>query len=370
MTTTLTLPDFSQAAPSAWQPGVDDTVKCVGIRQETHDVKTFVFRSIEPRRFAYHPGQFLTLELNINGETVNRCYTLSSTPTRPDTVSITVKRVPGGVVSNWLHDNLKVGDDVSVLGPSGEFSSFSLAPNAPKYLYLSAGSGVTPLMSMSRAHVDISSNRDIVFLHSARSPSDVIFARELQAMSRHQPGFRHAVICERPGVDEDYAGYLGYLSAPMLELIAPDYKEREVFCCGPAPYMTAVKNVLQSLGFDMTHYHEESFSFETLNAASEETADVPAGDADSSSDGFKLSFTKSDLVVSCQPPKTLLAAAKEAGMRFPSSCSQGLCGTCKTKLVSGEVDMKHGGGIRQREIDQGWILPCCSIPKTDVVLDR
>ncbi|WP_018150083.1 hybrid-cluster NAD(P)-dependent oxidoreductase [Leeia oryzae] len=368
--TTLTLPDFSKPAAKQWKAGVDDTVVCVGIRQETHDVKTFVFRSSEPRRFAYHPGQFLTLELQIEGETVNRCYTLSSTPTRPDAVSITVKRVPGGMVSNWLHDNLKVGDRVSVLGPAGEFSSFSLAPDAPKYLYLSAGSGITPLMSMSRAHVDISSNRDIVFIHSARTPADVIFARELQAFSKHQSGFRHAVICERPGADGDYAGYLGYLTAPMLQLIAADFKDREIFCCGPGPYMTAVKNVLQNLGFDMAHYHEESFSFETLTATPVAEPEVVAPAAGDGTGGFNISFTKTPLKVTCTPPKTILAAAKEAGMRFPSSCAQGMCGTCKTKMVSGEVEMKHGGGIRQREIDQGWILPCCSIPKTDVVLDR
>ncbi|NLR73851.1 hybrid-cluster NAD(P)-dependent oxidoreductase [Leeia aquatica] len=358
------LPDFNMAEPALWQPGTDDTLECVLVRDETHDVKTFVFRSQQPRRFRYLPGQFITLELEINGAAINRCYTLSSTPTRPDTVSITVKRVPNGPVSNWLHDHMQVGQTVKVLGPSGEFSCF--LHDRPKYLFLSAGSGITPLMSMSRALTDLVLDRDVVFVHSARSPADVIFAREQQALARNNPSFRHAVICERAGADRDYAGYQGFLSLATLSNIAPDFREREVFTCGPAPYMAAVRKILEAAGFNMQQYHEESFAFETLMGGAEE-AQPPAAAA---GEGYTIRFAKSGDEVRCAPPQTILAAAKATGMRLASSCTQGLCGTCKTKMLSGQVDMKHAGGIRQREIDQGFILPCCSVPLSDVVLDR
>jgi ferredoxin-NADP reductase len=277
-----------------------------------------------------------------------------------------VKRVPGGVVSNWLHDHLQPGASLRVLGPSGEFSCFS--HNAPKYLFLSAGSGITPLMSMSRAFHDLGVDRNVVFVHSARTPSDVIFSRELQLMARHNPNFRHAVICEKAGSELDWHGFLGFLNLTMLETIAPDFREREIFTCGPAPYMKAVRDMLTNAGFDFARYHEESFSFESLVAPiiepSIDAVDNPVVSA------FCIQFQKTGENVSCSGQQTILAAARGAAMRMPASCTQGLCGTCKTKMVSGKVDMKHSGGIRQREIDQGWILPCCSIPLTDVVLDR
>ncbi len=362
---TAPLPDLSSDAPAWWQADRDDTLVCRQVRDETLDVKTFVFESLEPRRFRYLPGQFITLELEINGERINRCYTLSSTPTRPDRVSITVKRVPRGPVSNWLHDNLKAGDQVKVLGPSGEFTCFK--HDAPRYLFLSAGSGITPLLSMSRALHDLASDRDVVFVHSARTPQDIICRTELNAMARTNPHFRQAVVCERPGIEGEWPGFLGFLDAAMLERIAPDFRERKVFTCGPAPYMAAVRKLLTESGFDMTQYHEESFNFETEFGAAAPVEEVAPVNGDAA---YKVTFNRTGDQVSCGSGQTILAAATAAGLRMPSSCTQGLCGTCKTKMVSGQVDMKHGGGIRQREIDQGFILPCCSKPLSDVVLER
>ncbi|HEY3048618.1 MAG TPA: FAD-binding oxidoreductase, partial [Polaromonas sp.] len=119
MSTPLHAPDLAAPASQPWSADQDETLRCVQIRQETVDVKTFILAAKSPRSFRYLPGQFITLELQINGRSVNRCYTLSSTPTRPDLVSITVKRVPGGEVSNWLHEHLRVGMDLGAMGPSG-----------------------------------------------------------------------------------------------------------------------------------------------------------------------------------------------------------------------------------------------------------
>lgn len=118
----VTRPAFWQALPERWTSDVEETLVCCHVRQETHDVKSFFFRSPQGRAFSFEPGQFVTLELDIDGETINRCYTISSSPARPHTISITVKRVPGGKVSNWLHDNLQPGAPLRVLGPAGEFT--------------------------------------------------------------------------------------------------------------------------------------------------------------------------------------------------------------------------------------------------------
>jgi ferredoxin-NADP reductase len=358
---------FNTVAP-LWQPGEDDTFECVQVRNETHDVKTFVFKAVPARQFRYLPGQFITLELQIDGETINRCYTLSSTPTRPDCVSITVKRVPGGKVSNWLHDNLTPGQRVSVLGPAGEFT-FALHPKRP-YLFLSGGSGITPLMSMSRALTDLAVPADIVFVHSSRSPSDIIFRHEVALLARQHAGFRQVQVCQTSAGEPEWSGLTGFLDRAALERAVPDFKERTVFCCGPGPYMAGVRKLLEESGFDMAQYHEESFNFGELSAALAPAESAPAPVAGANCEGFKVRFAKSGDEITVAPGQTVLAAAQAGGMRVPSSCSQGLCGTCKTKLVEGTVDMKHGGGIRQREIDQGMFLPCCSMPTSDLVVDR
>ena len=135
------------AASAPWDAEADDRLVCLAVRDETHDVKTFVLSPREPRRFAYAPGQFLTFSFEIGTDTIHRCYTISSAPTRPNAISFTVKRVPGGPVSNWLHDTLKPGDTVRALWPMGDFSCFTHP--AKRYLLLSGGSGVTPMMSMA-----------------------------------------------------------------------------------------------------------------------------------------------------------------------------------------------------------------------------
>ena len=363
---TRNTPKYWESALPAWDADLDHGLVCCQIRQETHDVKSFFFRSEIPALFKFLPGQFITLELEINNDVINRCYTISSAPTRPHTISITVKRQPNGIVSNWLHDHLKVGSKISVLGAAGEFSC-ALAP-AKQYLFLSGGSGITPLMSMARAFHDLGEDADIVFVHSARTPADIIFRKELDLMQFNQPHFSAAYICEKLENEANWSMPVGYLNLEALKQIAPDFLQREVFTCGPAPYMTAVRTMLASAGFNMAQYHEESFSFAEL-AVSEPT-EIKTDSSITGTSNFKVELTKSGVTVECAPNQFVLDAGLASGLRLPSSCRKGLCGTCKTKLVSGKVDMKHGGGIRQREIDQGLFLPCCSKPLSDLVMER
>jgi glycine betaine monooxygenase B len=349
-----------------WDSQADDVLVCLQIRQETPDVSTFIFAARQPCLFRFLPGQFLTLELPIGGVPVNRCYTISASAARPYRLSITVKRQPGGIVSNWLHDNLRPGDEIRAFGPLGDFTP--AVPSAPKWLMLSGGSGVTPLMSMIRTSHDLADDRDIVFVHATRSPADIIFRHELDAMAKQTPRLRLAHICESADGESHWPGFLGRLSPPMLHIIAPDLMEREIFCCGPAPFMAAVRAMLGEAAFDMRRYHEESFDFGAL-ALAEALVSAPV-DAGAAMDGFRIEFAQSGRVIHCPPDVTVLAAARETGLILPSSCTRGMCGTCKSTLISGTVDMRHAGGIRQREIDQGRVLLCCSKPTSDLVIDR
>ncbi len=350
-----------------WDPETDDSLVCVAVHDETHDVKTFTFAADPPRRFDFLAGQFLTYTFVVDGVEVNRCYTISSPPTRPDRVQITSKRVPGGALTPWLHANLRPGTRVQVGGPAGEFCH--ALHKAEKYLFLSGGSGITPVMSMARAALDLAADTDILFVHSARSPADIIFRAEQQMMAARSRQFRPVAICETDSPGETWQGYRGRLSLPMLNLIAPDLMEREVFCCGPAPYMASVRSILGAAEYPMARYHQESFDFATLAMEQPQVA-VEVLEQENAPASFHVEFTKSRRTVECGAETFVLDAARAAGLRLPSSCTKGMCGTCKCRMISGKVDMKHQGGIRQREIDAGMILICCSRPLTDLVIER
>lgn len=354
--------------PPFWDPECDDVLVCRAVRRQTHDVATFVLTATRPRRFRYRPGQFMTFTIVIDGVEFHRCYTLSSSPSRPDSLAITVKRVPGGPVSNWLHDHLRPGMEIAALGPMGDFTLDLPQDAAPgKYLFLSAGSGITPVMSMARNLIDTCFDVDAVFLHSARSPEDLIFARELVWMAEQAPSFRVRSICERDTPDNRWPGALGRLDASLLAREVPDLHERQLFVCGPDGYRAAVRTLAEQAGVSKAHFHEESFDFSTLAA---EDPEIPAQIEALDEARHTIQFTRSRREVECGADTSVLSAARAAGMRLPASCAKGMCGTCKCKLVSGTVEMKHEGGIRQREIDQGMILICCARPTSDLVIER
>ena len=174
---------------------------------------------------------------------------------------------------------------------------------------------------------------------------------------------RVAAICEDDAPDEAWQGHRGRLTAAQLREIAPDLLEREVFVCGPAPYMAAVRDLLALAGADPLRHHEESFELGGRNAAPLAPVDAPRGT------GYTVEFRRSGRSVECDATVSVLQAGLAAGVPLPSSCGEGVCGTCKTTMLSGQVDMQHAGGIRPREIAQGKVLLCCSTPLGDVVLD-
>ena len=360
----FTDPDTWSAYGAQWNSGEQKTLQCHAVCDETHDVKTFIFRCTDFSAISFEPGQFITVSPIIAEQSLSRCYTVSSSPTRPFAFSITVKRVPGGTVSNWLHDNLRAGDTLLASGPAGSFTP--VGRPAAKLLYLSAGSGVTPLMSMTRASFDMAARLDIVFVHSARTPIDIIFHAELSRMQASMPGLRVLNICEGRGIDTDWAGPIGRLDLALLSDLVPDFKEREVFTCGPQGYMDAIKSLLKQGSFDFQHYHQESFDIAALN---EEPLIEQASVLDQQEGLFTVTLSRSGKTFSMPGNQTVLAAAKKAGAIVPSSCSQGVCGTCKTAVLQGTVEMNHNGGIRQREIDKGLRLLCCSKPTSDLVID-
>ncbi len=361
---------FMPVTTQTWSNG-RHVVRCVKAIQETWDTRTYCFMAEQPIMFFFKPGQFVTLELEINGEQVFRSYTISSSPSVPYSFSITVKRVSGGLVSNWLHDNLDVGMELAAHGPVGQFNSIDYP--SEKALFLSGGVGITPVMSMARWAYDTNTDIDMVFVHSARTPRDIIFRHELDFMSSRISNFHLHLICERIESGQEWAGYRGFFDSAKLQIMVPDFLEREVFCCGPAPYMQAVRALLESHGFDMRRYHEESFGAtpETVEeqAAQDAEAAEEAAEAMHPSELLEVMFIDTDKSALVAPGETVHAAAAKAGIHIPKACGMGICGTCKVKRVEGEVEMAHNGGITDEDVEEGYILSCCSVPLTNVKVE-
>jgi ferredoxin-NADP reductase len=337
-------------------------VTCVAITQETDQAKTYVFRPDDGRRVGFEPGQFMNLTFAIGRTPHTRSYSISSSSQRGHTFSITVKRVEGGLVSNWLFNELRVGDRITAEGPVGAFTSGHVSSNA--LLFLSAGSGITPLASMMRSLIDAGANGDVAFLHFASSPEEMIFLAEMGVWSRSLPRARIIPICTRPKAHSGWLGPVGRLNRALLLGLVPDLAARRIFCCGPEGFMAEAKRIALNEGLSGDAFHEESF------AAFDALAESGAEDLAETTQSFELEFMRTKRTIECAPGSTILKAAQKAKIPIQTSCGKGICGTCRIKLVSGTVDMAHGGGIKQREIDQGWILACCSRPTSDLRIEK
>jgi NADH oxidoreductase Hcr len=223
------------------------TLRCIGRRADTHDVASWQFAPLTGSLSPVLAGQCVTLHTEIDGQPMCRAYTLSSSP-QDACWQVTIKDV--GLVSHHLHQSLQVGDEIRVDGPFGDFNLTALPCERP--LLLSAGSGITPMWAMLRDELAKRPEADIRFIHSARSPQDLIFADELAALAEAHPGVRHALILEEAPTAHPW---VGRLSPDMLRELAPDLLARHVYLCGPAPYMTAVCAMLAELGLPAEQLH-------------------------------------------------------------------------------------------------------------------
>jgi glycine betaine catabolism B len=417
---TSELPHPLPPTAQSWQS--DLLVRCCRIIDETADAKTFCFVADPPILFTYQPGQFVNLEVEIEGKPVLRSYSISSSPTRPYHLSLTVKRepsppdrpdIPPGLVSNWLHHSLKVGDRVKLVGtPMGQFSCL---PNPPsKMLMISAGSGITPMMSMSRWVQDTLASCDVVFLHSARTPEDLIFGAELATMSAQMPNFHLAITMTQHSSRQAWMGLTGRLSQAMLQLVVPDLLDRHVYVCGPNGFVQAVKALLESVNFPMEQYKQESFGgakvasaktevrtaaqlpvpatsngkrpqMATQTVAGKKAADLAVGSSGSqmppASNNGKgnaqalktapvVNFAQSGKDVPADGNSSVLELAEQEGIAIRNACRVGSCGACKVVVRQGQVQYS-GQPMALTPADQeaGYILSCIARPVDRLVVE-
>ncbi|PMG52015.1 hybrid-cluster NAD(P)-dependent oxidoreductase [Shewanella sp. 10N.286.52.B9] len=346
-----------------WQRG-EVQLRCTEKWHETHDVVSFRFQGLTPVKFNYKPGQFITFKLEIEGEIVYRSYTMSSSPSRPYSIVVTVKRIAGGKVSNFLADKVNQGDIITLVGPDGAFNLVDIA--AEKYLFLSAGSGITPMYSMSRWLLDTKVGSDIAFVHSARTDEDIIFADSLGAMAYRSAQFQLSYLLEN--ADELVEGVnhtgndsrmLGRIDIEKLQALVPDFMTRTIFVCGPEPYMVSVKSWIETSGFEMKNFHQESFTGAVKSPPS-------STNTAATTSNFMLSIKDKKVALSAE--QTLLDGIESEGLPIIAACRSGVCGACKCQVTSGTTESSSTMTLTAEEIAAGYVLACSTKITSDVSL--
>jgi ferredoxin-NADP reductase len=320
--------------------------RVIEVIDETPDTKTYV---LAPSRDwpGHRAGQFVSVAVEIDGVRVRRCYSISSgaSEARARRIAITVRRVPGGRVSSWLHDQLQPGAVIGLGQPAGEFVVSTPAP--ARLLFVAGGSGITPVMAILRDLADRGQVRDIVVVHGARSETDAIFRGELAGLAATLHGLR--LIVRRDG--DPVTG--GRLDAATLRSLVPDLAERETYVCGTAGLMDVVTDAVTGAGAAHRLHHER---FVTAPVMPPRDPAAPAN----------VHLLAARRLVVVGGAGSLLDQLERAGERPVHGCRIGICNTCRCHKQSGSVE-NTVTGVVSSEPDQEIKL-CISIARSDLEL--
>ncbi len=316
--------------------------RVVAVIAETADTRTFVLRPNRHWR-GFRAGQHVAVEVEIDGVRHHRCYSLSSAPQRTGLISLTVKRQPASRVASWLHEHGKPG---LVLALSAAAGQFGLPESTPaRLLLISAGSGITPVMSVLRALHQRGYTGHIVFLHTCRTEQDLIFGAELNALAREWPSLSLRI---------HHSAVAGRLDATELARRVPDALERTTLLCGPSPFMEWVR-ALYAAGDASARLHCEDFRGRVL-PRTRNAGDPP----------LEIRCVQTERSFTAAGAQALLVEAEAAGLTPRHGCRMGICRTCQCRKRSGSVENLLTGQICS-EPDQ-LIQLCISAARSDLEL--
>jgi ferredoxin-NADP reductase len=355
---------YIQPAANTKSSGSIVTVK--NCYAETPDTKTFRLGSPNDEVFDYLPGQYITLTVIIGGQEYKRSYSLASSPGRSKILDITVKRAAQpGMVSNWLNDHLKIGDTLNIKGPFGKFSFVNQTAN--KILFLAAGSGIVPIMSMLRWVADTETGLDVRVLLSFRTPEDIIFRDELEMIAARHKNIHLAITVTTDAYTADWSGLTGRVNEKMIADQAPDLPERTVYLCGPNAFMGMCKENLLKLNCPLEKIYCESFTVNNSVTKPEGSSFIRP--STSNKGVFRIGFTQSEKSIVTDGCISLLELAERSGIIVGHDCRSGQCGECMMKCLKGKIKMTAQAEIDVRDRKKGWIYACCAYPVSDILLD-
>src|ERR1043166_154001 len=331
-------------------------LQLVRIERQTYNCVSLRFRVAESDAFRARPGQFLTFDWLLDGQRQVRSYSISSSPTQAGFVEIAVKVVPDGCVSTFLNERAPANLTVEARGPSGRVRFHEKQHRS--IVLFAAGSGITPIMSMLRYIDDLCLNTKATLFYSVRTQRDIIFGRELEALQLRLANFQCLIVVTKP--EEAWTGPAGRLRREVIVEQLGQVDEQVFFLCGPEAFMEHVGTILQSLAVAPSRIFRERFGGKRISAQTESEASTPVG---------AIEFARSARTCGLPAGRTLLEAAEMNGISLPFSCRQGQCGTCATRLLSGEIKMDCDDGLQPALRSQGYILTCVARAQGNVRLD-
>lgn len=337
-----------------WQNNLPTTLRCVDKWHETPDtVSITLAASDNPQHtFEFKPGQFVSLGFELNGKVEYRAYSIASMPNEP-LLKLTIKRVDGGQVSNYIVDTFAVNDTVLALAPTGPFNSVDCAPK-DKVVMLSAGCGITPVMSMTKTWLADDKTIDIVFIHMAKSAQQTIYFDELESMDNAHSQFNLKLLLkDNTGTRHPQ----GRLDKAWLQTLCPDIAERTVYLCGPTQFMQDMESHSLALGVEPQAFHQESFT--------------PIETHQESASGGVVQFEVPAFGVTAEVEQgaTLADVLEENGVPIIIACRSGMCGSCKCKVTKGEVARTSTETLTEQDLAEGYTLACSSQIQSDVEVE-
>ncbi len=310
----------------------------------------------------FSAGQYLSLTLNVEGKTLTRPYSLASSPREAlaGEYMLTIKRVEGGLASQYILDNWTVGTEVIASGPLGVFTYEPLR-DAKTVIGVAGGSGITPFRSLARAIADGDEDASLILLYGSRTLADAVFQDEFRALEASCPRFKLVNVLSHETQEGCEAGFI---TAELIKKYAPE-GDYSIFLCGPQAMYTFVDKEIETLGLRRKFIRHELFG-EYFGPAKE--ADYPTDVAESYS--VTVRIAGQETAITAASDESILRSLEANGIAAPAHCRSGECGWCHSRLISGKVyTPKSVDGRREADLKYGYIHPCCAFPLSDLVIE-
>lgn len=347
------------------------TLNVKDIRRETEDAISIAF--LVPSELAdlykYKPGQFLTLRKTINGEDIRRSFSVCS-GLQENELRVAVRVLPDGKFSGYAANQMSIGEELQVMTPTGNFTTEITEDTEKSFLFIAAGSGITPVISLIKTILHTAKKSNVTLIYGNRGFNHIIFREELESLkNKYMSNFSlmHVFSRERIGNKLQEGRLNRQKIKDIYNVFLKDINfDGGVFVCGPEPVIFDVKDFFEEIGFDHQHIHFELFiSTGELNkkiiSASKKDGEAGAH-VKVIIDGEEISFNLKEDGMS------VLDAANQAGADAPYSCKGGVCSTCKAKVIEGEVKMDKNYALEDEEVDAGYILTCQSHPISEKLI--
>lgn len=341
----------------------------LNVIHETDEAYTIRFEQPDDESFAYYPGQYLTLKVEVGGENLRRAFSLSSCPQEDDFLSVTIKAIPDGRVSHYLRENLLAGDEIEVYPPMGSFYVEPDPKQANHYVLIGAGSGITPLMSILRTVLAAEPHSRVTLLYGNRTERSIIFHDVLEEiMHEHDDRFEVVHVLSKPSPTwHSHTGRLegGLLKELLVDTLRRDDLPHQFYLCGPQGMMSSAQEILGEMGIPEDRIHREYYTAKLPDLEDPTEGDIE--EYELVTQEVKVVLDGIEYEVTVDPDSNILDSVIALDLDPPYACQEGVCSTCRAKLHSGLVSMDCRDGLSDEELEANYILTCQSHPLTDDV---